>query len=709
MDLFGEYNKDKEEEPLLLSDEEQTQEQEDEDWLAIANDAFRVSDNFFNSSIRKEINKNIDQFNSKHASNSKYNSSSYKYRSKIFRPKTRSTIRRHEAAAAIAYFSSTDIVSCEALYPDDKTAKYGAVIANNLINGRLAEPVMRWFQTCLGAYQDAMVQGIVISKQDWLYKEKTKIEDGMLLNRRVTDDRFTCDLVPVENFRFDPNSDWRDPILDSPYLIELIPMYRYEVKEQMQSPSSVISWKQYNEDILKETSSPTNESTMMRRNEGRTKITNQNHEESDYDIIWLHSNIIRVDGEDVFFLTLGKTKLLSNPVPVTDVFSQGRPYRIGVCNLETHKTHPASPVELIRGMQMEANDIANQRLDNVKLVVNRRSFVRRGAKIDLRSLTHSAPGGITLVEDVNRDVRHDAPPDVTSSSYAEQDRLNNDLDELAGSFSSSSVASNRQMNETVGGMQIMSADANNITDFQLKIFAETWLKPVLMDFLLLEKEHESDPKRLIAASYGLDPEQALQMLKSDILVKLSVGFGATNPQKQVEKLAFGLQTLGNFLPKKIQQLDGDEISKEIFAALGYQDGKRFFKDEQQEDPEKQEMAKVIQKLQQQLQMKQAEIQGKIQVEQTKQQGNLQREELRNQVNMEVARMNQEIDYINQQIDAEKNDIKRAELIIQREAFEQNKKMQQVTVAKDERDRMSDILMNNEYGLAPGIEERPGKG
>ena len=679
-------------------------EQTDEEWLAIANDAFRVSDTFYNSSIRKEIDRNIDQFNSKHASGSKYATESYKYRSKIFRPKTRSSIRRHEAAAATAYFSSTDMVNCEAQYEGDEQAKMGAEIANNLVNGRLAEPAMRWFQTCLGAYQDAMVQGVVISKQDWVYKEKVTEE-----TTRVIEDRFTCDIVPVENFRFDPNSDWRDPVSSSPYTIELIPMYRGDVKSLMLSDDSVIPWKELEEDTLNSGTTPVVETTNIVRNRGRQNPQDQHHKESDYDIIWIHANIIRIDDEDVFFYTLGETRLLSDPIPIEDVYTNGRPYRMGVCNLETHKTHPSSPVELIRGLQMEANDIANQRLDNVKLVVNRRSFVRRNAKIDLRSLTHSAPGGITLVEDVDRDVRHDAPQDVTSSAYAEQDRLNNDIDELSGSFSGSSVASNRQMNETVGGMEIMSADAGSVTDYQLRIFAETWLKPVLLDFVTLEKENESDQRRLTAASYGMEPVQALQALKSDILVKLSVGFGATNPQKQIEKLAYGLSTMAEFLPQQMQNLDGDEVKKEIFAALGYQDGKRFFKEEQQEDPEKQQLKQMIQELQQQLQTKQIEGQTKIQVETVKQQGNMQREQLRNQVNMDIAAMTQQIDYINQQIDAEKNDIKREEMVIQRDALEHNKQMEVLANATKERDRMSDVLMNDNYGLAPNVDEGAGPG
>jgi hypothetical protein len=55
--------------------------------------------------------------------------------------------------------------------------------------------------------------------------------------------------------------------------------------------------------------------------------------------------------------------------------------------------------------------------------------------------------------------------DVTASSYAEQDRLNVDFDELLGNFSRSSVQTNRKLNETVGGMALISQGANQLTEF----------------------------------------------------------------------------------------------------------------------------------------------------------------------------------------------------------------------------------------------------
>ena len=72
-------------------------------------------------------------------------------------------------------------------------------------------------------------------------------------------------------------------------------------------------------------------------------------------------------------------------------------------------------------------------------------------RVNLRSLVRNIPGSFTLMDDPEKDVQVQETQDVTSSSYAEQDHLNLDFDDVARAFSGSSVQSNRNLNETVGG------------------------------------------------------------------------------------------------------------------------------------------------------------------------------------------------------------------------------------------------------------------
>jgi hypothetical protein len=220
-------------------------------------------------------------------------------------------------------------------------------------------------------------------------------------------------------------------------------------------------------------------------------------------------------------------------------------------------------------------------------VQGRRYYQERGANVDLRSLLHNVPGGAVMTDNPNEDVKIVETPDVTSSAYAEQDRINMDFDELTGTFSSSSVSSNRKLNETVGGMTILNDGANAITEYQLRVFTETWVEPVLRQLVKLEQFYETDETILALAAHKAELFQRFgtdqvtdQLLMQEVTVRVNVGMGATNPQQKVEKFLFGLQAVAQ-LPTAAMRLKEDEIIGEVFGSLGYRDGSRFFKSEEE--------------------------------------------------------------------------------------------------------------------------------
>ena len=189
--------------------------------LQLARDAFSGSTTFFDANIRPELERDLRQFQSKHPQGSKYNAESYKSRSRFYRPKTRAMVRSSEASVAEAFFSSDQILSLEPVNSSDELQVAGVEVMHGLLQHRLTEADemggIPWFQTVLGAFQDAEVQGVCISHQGWDPKR----------------DKPEITLIPRENFRFDPAADWTDPINTSPYLIWLRPMYVKDVKARM--------------------------------------------------------------------------------------------------------------------------------------------------------------------------------------------------------------------------------------------------------------------------------------------------------------------------------------------------------------------------------------------------------------------------------------------------------------------------------------------
>lgn len=605
-----------------------------DDWLGLARDAYESSTSYFDSAYRKSFEDSVAHFQSRHAPDSKYHSDLYKHRSKIFRPKTRSMVRKAEAAAAAAFFSNVDVVAVEPMNDQDAAQKVSAELMQELVNFRLTDPKsIKWFITAIGAVQESKVFGIVCSYQYWMYKAET-VEQPMVDQmgqpvvdemgqpimqqvQKVIEDRPCIDLVPLENIRFDAGSNWTDVVNTSPYFIRKIPMYTQDVRAMMQQPNQKTgapAWKMLDDAQIR--------TAMTEYDTLRTSRENQKPDPyaeekpiGDYEIVWVHENFMRKDGKEWHYFTLGTSEMLTDAVPLEEVYFHGiRPFVIGTSSLEVHRPVPASDVEMGGGLQRELNENANARLDNVKLVLNKRWLVKRNTNVDLQSLMRNVPGAVTLTDDIAA-VQEVNWPDVTGSSYQEQDRLNLDFDDLLGNFSQSSVMSNRQLNETVGGMQMLGSGANQIQEYSLRTLVETWMEPVLYQLVKLEQAYETDmailaiagQKAQLAQKYGVD-QVTDQMLDQQMTVRVNVGMGATNPQQKLQKMAMAMDMYGKF--SMIPGVDPDELKKTIFGYAGIRSAMSAFKPKEQAGPppEVQQAMQQIQQAQQAITQKAQELQ-----------------------------------------------------------------------------------------------------
>lgn len=554
------------------------------DWLGKARKNYQDSTDWLDKNLRRQLERNLANFRGRHPKGSKYYSDAYKGRSRLFIPKTRSASTALEAAVAGAYFSTADVVDVSARDPNDPAQLFAADLYGELLNYRLQKSIP-WFMVLVGAAQDAWNAMVCSAYIHWVYEEDR--------NGQVIKDQPAIDLIPIENLRVDPAANWLDPVHSSPYVVYLIPMTVEQVLERMERDANprtgAPAWKSLDETAIRSAgkAEQENDSTRMER-EGNRTGTYETRSETTNSTVWVHMNIIRHQGEDVVFWTLGTTHQLTDPVPLREVFHTGRrPFEVGVINLEAHMPYPAAPAELVQDMQTAINDITNQRFDNVQLVLNRRFKVRRGAEVDMRALQRSTPGGVVLTSDLNA-VQELNTPDVTQSSYAEQDRMQLAFDEISGVFSNASVASNRQLNETVGGMEMLTNGANAIQEYRIRVFNETFVEPVLRQLMALEQEYETDVTVLrLAADKAelLDQWKSMQgidlLLRQELDLTVNVGLGAVNPRQRVEKFMFGLNAVA---PIAGPRVNADEVIKEVFGALGYKDGKRFFKAEEEMPP-----------------------------------------------------------------------------------------------------------------------------
>lgn len=580
----------------------------DDYWLLVARDAYNESESYFDANVRSNLERNFSHFANRHAPGSKYFTAGYRHRAKGFRPKTRAMVRRNEAAAAVAMFSTSDALHVKPARSGHPSHQISADINQELLQYRL-DNTIPWYLTAIGAYQETHVAGVCISHQYWNYQEIVKQipredefgdlevdEDDMPVYDEdyvIVKDTPAIELRPIENVHFSVAADWRDPIGTSPYLIDRIPMTIDEVMQMAKpGPNNRVPWVELTESQLLTGVTSDYDPIRRQREDNREDSKDQRHLHRGFDTVWVHRNIVKKDGRDWVYYTLGVHYRLSDPIPLTEEYphlKEGeRPYVLGISNIEAHKNYPESLTGLTAGTQQRANDLDNQRFDNVRLSLNRRYITKRGAMIDYAGLQRNVPGGVTETDDPNNDIRIENPPDVTASSYQEQDRINADFDELAGTFSTGSVNSNKNLNETVGGMELLAGESDSMTEYPLRTFVETWVEPVLKQLIRLEQQHESDAAllNLIGEKMNLWQRAGLDRvtdawIQGSMNIEVNVGFGATNPQQRVNRLAVGLQTILGFAPQLAQRLDGDEIADEVLGALGYSGADRFFPEDGQ--------------------------------------------------------------------------------------------------------------------------------
>jgi len=573
------------------AEEPQEQAMDGELALELAREAYHSSTDYFDANIRSDVERDIRRFQSRFPTDSKYVSDAYRSRSRIFRPKTRGTIRKNEAVAAEAMFSTLDIVSVSPAEESNLAQSASADVMSALMQYRLTKSIP-WFLTCVGAYQDAQVTGVVISHQYWEFNPRKGI------------DKPRIELIPIENFRFDPAASWADPVNTSPYLINMIPMRVKDIKSRMKSGR----WKTYSDAEILSALKKQGDTTRMERDGNRVDATENRMAIGSYTVVWVHQNIVEHDDKDYIFYTLGTEILLSDPTPLVNEYAHGRrPFALGICVLETHKVYPSGVSRIGAQIQDEINEVTNQRLDNVKFAMNKRYFVKRNKQVDLRSLTRNVPSSVTLLTDPNEDVKIVETNDVTSSSYNEQDRLNLDYDDVAGVFSGSSVAANRKLNETVGGMNILTGNANQVSAYQLKTFVETWVEPVLRQLMLLEQHYETDEVILALCSkkaalfqrFGMDAVTD-ELLSQELTLSVNIGMSATSPTEKINGLATAMGTIRTVLADGLLEkygLQPQSLIKEILGAIGHKDGGRFFDFDTEQDPRIQSLMQQIQELQ----------------------------------------------------------------------------------------------------------------
>ncbi len=656
----------------------------DADWLKRAQDAYRDSTSYVDNNFRKSWDDSIRAFNNQHAADSKYNMAAYDKRSKLYRPKTRSIIRKNEAAAAAAFFSNMETTTVTPMDESNKVEAASAMAMKELLQYRLTKTIP-WYQIVLGGLQDAQVSSVACAHIHWEFEPgsspgdvqqdspitlggaQTADEYPVQLESRLpigaeivmpvgvqkSDeseeqneqsipwqvalaaggdtleppsqdeykdygpvmpeviaampkagktplpkiDRPVIDLIPVENIRVDPGANWIDPVNTSPFIIHLIPMYVMDIKDKMDAGV----WRKLGDELIRSAADSKSDSTRAARGKDREDpYTPDGKSLPDYEIVWVQRHIHRRKGVDWEFYTIGDQALLTKPRLLSETVFHGlRPYVIGTCVLETHKIMPSSLPTLGKGLQEEANEVANQRIDNVKFVLNKKWFVKRGRDVDISGLMRNVPGGAVMMEDPINDVREISWPDVTGSAFEEQGRIDNDMNDLLGNFSAGQVMADKGIQGPARNMAVLQQSTGTLVEYLLRTYVETFVQPCLRQLMLLEQKYETDQNILAIVAkraklfqkFGLD-KVTDEVLEKELTLNVNVGMGATDPNMKLQKFLLGIKTYIEITKEPAPGLNLQEVGREVFGHMGYADGTRFFTND---DPNIAKMQDLLQK------------------------------------------------------------------------------------------------------------------
>lgn len=611
------------------------------DLLEIAAVAEQVSKRYQQQTLDRPLSRGYRAWKNQHAENSKYLGPAFKGRSRLFVPKTRAAVRKNLAGAASALFSTQDVVSITAQYEDDPVQLATAAVIKADMEYRLGrtslQSGMPWFLISMGGCLDGQLTGVTISKQYWQYEvvERSVEAQEPLLDelgdpvfgpdgqpilqivqraqKRVTRDRPWVELIPIENVCIDPAAPWYDPIgLGAWYFCDY-PMHITDVHAMMRSDGGkggTTQWLEVDDSTLTKGRMTDERAGNRRAREGGADRYEDAKAAGELDIVWIRENFIRIDGVDWHFWSVGRFEYLSEPKPVDEVYpEQGgeRPYKMGVTQLDTHQVFPMTPVESWAPLQLEINDIANLRIDTLKRSIAPIAKVKRGRNVDLQQVLRRGQPETVIQVDAADDVTFESTPGVSGAAYTESSVTSTIFDELAGVFSTSSVQNSRSLNDTVGGMRLMAGASNAVSEFDLRIWVETWVEPVLRQVAHLIRYYESDEKILaIAASKAqvmtkyklIPPLEAFD--QTDLAIRVNVGTGATDPMHRLGKLKAAFEMLAPIQPILKEQgisLKGDQLVEEVMGAAGFRDGKRFFEfGEPQQGGPPPEMIEVMKKL-----------------------------------------------------------------------------------------------------------------
>jgi hypothetical protein len=197
--------------------------------------------------------------------------------------------------------------------------------------------------------------------------------------------------------------------------------------------------------------------------------------------------------------------------------------------------------ELVAPLQLELNAKRNDRINNVNIILNKMWLVQRGMVDDLKQLKSTA-GGLVICNDING-VKPMDMPDVTSSSYQEENLIKVDIANATG-INDYIRGSRPEQRESATAVQLKTENSLNKLDYTYRIFVERGLKDMCQAFLIMRQRFMAYPK--LINKFNNDNHETWQYLEPDEIqgefnIIINPDPLGINETQQIQKIQMAIQ------------------------------------------------------------------------------------------------------------------------------------------------------------------------
>lgn len=401
---------------------------------------------------------------------------SYPWQSTVFVPQTYSTVETIVPRILDAIFAEQRPVGVEPFGAEDVL---NAEIIEELLNYQIKRIGLRPFVSTI---KDCVMYGTGIIKVGWRVDEKVITAKKDDVNQYILTGSPTKtekdvvkvydgpELIPVDLFEFFPDPEAVD-IEDARYIIERF----YKPRKYLKELEKQGIYKNI-DDI------PQQGANLKERDERQANINFHNpinnNEMEDNDVI----ELLELWTDERVITLANKHTIIRNEI--NPYWDGVKPYVKMVLVPVQNEFYGIGAIEPMQYLQHELNDKRNQRLDNVNMSMNRMWMWNTSYHLPNGTASLiSRPHGIIPVEgmvgdDVRRALRPLDIPDVTQSSYVEEDIIKRDIQIATGvnDYFAGNSAPDSRLNKTATGISLTLAQAQARFKYSIDLISESFKK-----------------------------------------------------------------------------------------------------------------------------------------------------------------------------------------------------------------------------------------